>query len=211
MTGSAYRKKKEKSGEQEGFNSVFSSHGPEGQDSSGETSQKVGLDETCNDNENLLAELGSAREMVESLSEQNRALSETIARARADFFNYRQRVERENERLRATASESAAAALLPVLDNLDRALASNRNDEDPFYKGVEMVRGQFFSVLEGMGVTPVDTVGSPFDPALHEAVATVEAGEGIEDGTITEEIQAGYRIAGRILRAARVKVARAGS
>lgn len=103
------------------------------------------------------------------------------------------------------------AALIPVLDNLDRALSSNRNEEDPFYRGVEMVRGQFFSVLESMGVSVIETVGSPFDPAVHEAVATVEAGEDIEDGIVTDEIQAGYKVAGKVIRAARVKVARAGS
>jgi molecular chaperone GrpE (heat shock protein) len=177
----------------------------------GESCQNGGMEEPRNDGQGLLEELESAREMLKRLNEENRILSESIARARADFFNYRQRVERENERLRATASESAVAALIPVLDNLDRALSSNRNEEDPFYRGVEMVRGQFFSVLESMGVSVIETVGSPFDPAVHEAVATVEAGEDIEDGIVTDEIQAGYKVAGKVIRAACVKVARAGS
>ena len=163
------------------------------------------------DNDELLSELGSAKALVERLSEENKALGDAIARARADFFNYRQRVEREQERLRSMAGEDAAAALIPVLDNLDRALSANRSDLESFVKGVGMVRDQFFSVLEDLGVSAIETVGKSFDPSTHEAVAVEEAGEGVEDGIITEELQTGYTISGKVLRAARVKVARAPS
>ena len=163
------------------------------------------------DNDELLLELESAKVLVERLSEENKALGDAIARARADFFNYRQRVEREQERLRSMAGEDAAAALIPVLDNLDRALSANRSDLESFVKGVGMVRDQFFSVLEDLGVSAIETVGKPFDPSAHEAVAVEEAGEGVEDGIITEELQTGYTISGKVLRAARVKVARAPS
>ena len=163
------------------------------------------------DNDELLSELGSAKALVERLSEENKALGDAIARARADFFNYRQRVEREQERLRSMAGEDAAAALIPVLDNLDRALSANRSDLESFVKGVGMVRDQFFSVLEDLGVSAIETVGKSFDPSAHEAVAVEEAEEGVEDGIITEELQTGYTISGKVLRAARVKVARAPS
>jgi molecular chaperone GrpE (heat shock protein) len=163
------------------------------------------------DNDELLSELGSAKALVERLSEENKALGDAIARARADFFNYRQRVEREQERLRSMAGEDAAAALIPVLDNLDRALSANRADLESYVKGVGMVRDQFFSVLEDLGVSPIETVGKPFDPSVHEAVAVEEAGEGVGDGIITEEVQTGYTISGKVLRAARVKVARVSS
>ena len=163
------------------------------------------------DNDELLSELGSAKALVERLSEENKALGDAIARARADFFNYRQRVEREQERLRSMAGEDAAAALIPVLDNLDRALSANRSDLESFVKGVGMVRDQFFSVLEDLGVSAIETVGKSFDPSTHEAVAVEEAEEGVEDGIITEELQTGYTISGKVLRAARVKVARAPS
>ncbi|HPC75427.1 MAG TPA: nucleotide exchange factor GrpE [Synergistales bacterium] len=161
------------------------------------------------DNEGLLSELGAAKALVERLSEENKALGDAIARARADFFNYRQRVERDQRKLRSMAGEDAAAALIPVLDNLDRALSGNRSDIESYVKGVGMVRDQFFSVLEDLGVSAIETVGKPFDPSLHEAVAVEEAGEGNEDGIITEEIQRGYTISGKVLRAARVKVAKA--
>ncbi|MDO9509179.1 MAG: nucleotide exchange factor GrpE [Thermovirgaceae bacterium] len=160
-------------------------------------------DMTC-----LLGELKSARDLAERLSEENKALNDAAARARADFFNFRQRVEREQERSRQLASESAVAVIIPVLDNLDRALSSPQGDFDSLNKGVEMVRNQFFSALESMGVSLIVTTGRPFDPAIHEAVAVEEPEGDTEEGIITEEIQPGYIIAGKVIRAARVKVAR---
>ncbi|MBP7078571.1 MAG: heat shock protein GrpE [Synergistetes bacterium ADurb.Bin155] len=173
------------------------------------TIEKEPHEEGAVDNEGLLSELGSAKALVERLSEENKALGDAIARARADFFNYRQRVEREQKRLRSMAGEDAAIALIPVLDNLDRALSGNRSDIESYVKGVGMVRDQFFSVLEDLGVSAIETVGKPFDPSIHEAVAVEEAGEEIGDGIITEEVQRGYTISGKVLRAARVKVAKA--
>ncbi|GAB6280603.1 MAG: nucleotide exchange factor GrpE [Thermovirga sp.] len=163
------------------------------------------------DMEALMKELVSARDLAEKLSGENKALNEATARARADFFNFRQRVEREQERSRQLAYEGAAAAFIPVLDNLDRALSSPQGDFDSLLKGVEMVRDQFFSVLENMGVALIETTGKPFDPAFHDAVAVEEPKRGAEDGIVTEEIQPGYMIAGKVLRAARVKVARGSS
>ncbi|MGB4209322.1 MAG: nucleotide exchange factor GrpE [Thermovirgaceae bacterium] len=172
------------------------------------TLEKESHDEGSSDNEGLLSELGSAKALVERLSEENKALGDAIARARADFFNYRQRVEREQRKLRSMAGEDAAAALIPVLDNLERALSGNRSDVESYVKGVGMVRDQFFSVLEDLGVSAIETVGKPFDPSIHEAVAVEEAGEEVGDGIITEEVQRGYTISGKVLRAARVKVAK---
>lgn len=163
------------------------------------------------DMETVLNELISAKEMAEKLSGENKALNEAAARARADFFNFRQRIEREQERSRHLASEGAAATFIPVLDNLDRALSSPQGDFDSLLKGVEMVRGQFFSALQSMGVSLIETTGKPFDPTFHEAVAIDEPDSDEEEGIVTEEIQPGYMIAGKVLRAARVKVARGSS
>lgn len=159
----------------------------------------------------IMEELRSARDLVERLSEENKALNDASARARADFFNFRQRVERERERSRQLASESAAAVIIPVLDNLDRALSSPQGDPDSLNRGVQMVRDQIFSVLEGMGVSLIESTGKPFDPVFHEAVAIEEPEDDTPDGIITEEIQPGYTIAGKVIRAARVKVARKAS
>lgn len=163
------------------------------------------------DAELLLKELISAKELAEKLGSENKALNDAVARARADFFNFRQRVEREQGRSRDLAFEGAASMFIPVLDNLDRALSSPQGDFDSLLKGVEMVRLQFFSALQGMGVSLIETTGRPFDPAFHEAVAIDEPDSEAEEGIVTEEIQPGYMIAGKVLRAARVKVARGSS
>ncbi len=163
------------------------------------------------DMETILNELMSAKEMAERLSGENKILNEAAARARADFFNFRQRIEREQERSRQLASEGAAGTFIPVLDNLDRALSSPQGDFDSLLKGVEMVRDQFFAALQGMGVSLIETTGRPFDPTFHEAVAIDEPASDEEEGIVTEEIQPGYMIAGKVLRAARVKVARGSS
>lgn len=163
------------------------------------------------DMETILKDLMSAKDMAEKLGVENKALNEAAARARADFFNFRQRIEREQERSRQLASEGAAAAFIPVMDNLGRALSSPQGDFDSLLKGVEMVRGQFFSALQSMGVSLIETTGKPFDPTFHEAVAIDEPDSDEEEGIVTEEIQPGYMIAGKVLRAARVKVARGSS
>jgi len=179
----------------------------------GEVEQVSGSsDGSCQEDPGDLEKLlASAQDHVERLEADNKALVETAARARADFFNYRQRMEREQERFRQTATEGAAASFIPVLDNLDRARSSPQSDFESLLKGVEMVRGQFFSALQGLGVSVIETVGKHFDPAFHEAVAVEEPADEEDEGRVTAEIQPGYMIAGKVLRAARVKVARSSS
>ena len=162
------------------------------------TLEKESHDEGSSDNEGLLSELGSAKALVERLSEENKALGDAIARARADFFNYRQRVEREQRKLRSMAGEDAAAALIPVLDNLERALSGNRSDVESYVKGVGMVRDQFFSVLEDLGVSAIETVGSPLTHPSTRPWRWRRPGRG-RDGIITEEVKGGIP-SGKVLR-----------
>ena len=130
-----------------------------------------------------------------------------LAAARADFYNYRQRVMKERQQTRRLAVEDTVTALLPVLDNLDRALAV---PEDGSAKdvlvGVGMVRRQFLSVLEEMGVGIIPADGVLFDPALHDAVGTVSVEDPEKDGMVLEELVRGYRTDERVLRPARVTV-----
>ncbi len=101
--------------------------------------------------------------------------------------------------------------MLEVLDNLDRALDATRQAAAPdtLLQGVEMVRRQFLSKLEGLGVIRIDATGESFDPTAHEAVSTVPAASPAEDGRIVGVIRHGYRIGTDILRPASVAVARA--
>lgn len=146
--------------------------------------------------------------LIETLEERNRELTAALASARADFFNYRKRVERDRQRERTVAGEEKAMEFIPVLDNLDRALAvKSGSDGKTVLEGVTMVRRQFLSVLESMGVEPVPTVGYPFSPEFHDAVTAEETDDPEKNGIVIEEIQTGYRTKERTLRPAKVKVA----
>jgi|LSQX01.2.fsa_nt_gb molecular chaperone GrpE (heat shock protein) len=145
---------------------------------------------------------------VALLEERNKELTEALAAARADFFNYRKRIERDRQRERVMAGEEKALEFLPVLDNLDRALAvESPADGKSILQGVTMVRRQFLYVLESMGVEQIPTVGTPFSPECHEAVAAEETDDPARNGMVTGEILSGYRTKERILRPAKVKVA----
>ena len=151
------------------------------------------------------------QELLDSLGALEGEMKETanaLALARADFFNYRKRVERDRQRERAMAGEEKTLDFLPVLDNLDRALAIPADgDAKSILQGVQMVRRQFLSVIQEQGVDPIPTVGVLFSPELHEAVATVITDDPSMEGIVVEEVLPGYRTHERILRPAKVRVA----
>jgi molecular chaperone GrpE len=165
-------------------------------------------DEEKDEAEALKKEIAETRDLIEQLRAENESLRDTAARAAADFYNYRKRVEREAQQTKQRIAARTAELLLPVLDNFDRALGSQDDgDASALRKGVEMVREQFFGVLQELGVETIEAEGNSFDPALHEAVA-VEENSDAPDGTVVEEFQRGFLLGGRVLRASRVKVAR---
>jgi molecular chaperone GrpE len=137
-------------------------------------------------------------------------LNDRLLRLAAEFENYKKRVARDRVELIRSANEGLLLELLPVLDNLERALAAARKTDSTgaLVEGVDLVLRLFQGVLERAGVKPMDSVGQPFDPSMHQAVAVVEAPEA-PDRTVLEEVQRGYWIHTRILRPAMVKVARA--
>jgi len=145
-----------------------------------------------------------------ALGERVAELEVELAAARADFYNYRQRMAKERQQIRRLVTDDTITALLPVLDNLDRALTV---PEDGSAKdvlvGVGMVRRQFLSTLEELGVRIIPTEGASFDPALHDAVETVPVEDPEQDGRILEELTRGYRTDERVLRASRVTVGKA--
>jgi molecular chaperone GrpE len=132
-----------------------------------------------------------------------------LRRVAAEFENYRKRVQRDNQALVLRAGERVLESLLPVLDNMQRALESaERHEEGQLVKGVEIVSGQLRSVLEGHGLEQVPAEpGLPFDPNLHEAVVAQESDE-FDEGAIVAVLEPGYLLQGRLLRPARVIVAR---
>lgn len=145
------------------------------------------------------------------------ALKDALARAEdryvrlyAEFENYKKRTGRENDEFRKYAHESVLKEMLPVLDNLERAVAHTREAEQGIEKlleGVELTVKQFGEVLGKFGVTPIPALGKPFDPAVHQAVSQQETADA-PDGTVLSELQRGFFYRERVLRPAMVVVAR---
>lgn len=131
-------------------------------------------------------------------------------RERAELENFRKRTQREKEESRFFARKELLLEVLPVLDNLERALshADQSGKDQGLLEGVTMTAVQFRKVIEDLGARPIAAVGAVFDPNLHQAMAQVETG-GQPPGTVVSEFQRGYLLQDRLLRPALVTVAKA--
>jgi molecular chaperone GrpE len=136
-------------------------------------------------------------------------MRDQLLRTAADFDNYRKRSRREVEDAHKKGSEEMLRTLLPVFDNLERAVlhAEQANDSKAIAEGVRMVLKQFTDAIGKLGIKRVAGTGQPFDPLVHEAIQQVETVEH-QAGTIVAEVQPGYIFGDRLLRAAMVVVAR---
>lgn len=153
-------------------------------------------------------------ELEQKVEEKDRIAQEYIAKYRqaaAEFEESRLRLRREISKDVERARRELLADLLDVVDNLDRAIDSARQSasSDALLQGVDMVLRQFLAKLEGFGVTRIDAVSRPFDPALHEAVTTVPASSADQDGIVLGVIRHGYRVGDEVLRPAAVAVGKA--
>ena len=126
----------------------------------------------------------------------------------ADFDNFRRRAAKECESAQREGRRAALLPLLPVLDTLERALQTGSSDRE-FYDGVAATRRLFVAALREAGAEPIDAVGQPFDPNLHEAVAAVPADGTVAPGTVVREVRRGWRLGDELLRPAGVIVATA--
>lgn len=131
-----------------------------------------------------------------------------LQRERADFVNFRKRVEREKSESRNTYVASTVTKFLPVLDDFDRAMASVPSEvgENGWVEGFALIHKKFNDLLNQLGVVPIDPLGQPFDPNLHEAVGS-EDSEQFESGTVSTVLQKGYMLDDKCIRVAMVKVA----
>jgi len=146
------------------------------------------------------------REALEALRRERDELREQLLRRRADFENYKKRVERDRQQAERAAAARICQALLPVLDDFDRALGTLPADS-PLREGVELIQRQVLTLLESEGVRSKDPTGEPFDPEMHQALS-YEAVPGYPDGTVVQTFRKAYFLGGRLLRPALVKVAR---
>lgn len=160
------------------------------------------------------AELRRVEMQLQRANEEKAELQEKLARRHADFENYRKRVERERSETYNRVVGEVVTRLLPVMDNLQRALAAEASYQKSeseefrhFLQGVELISKQLGGLLVEMGVEPVDSVGQRFDPHVHEAIAAEESDEH-EPDTVIEEVVRGYRLGDKLLRPAMVRVAK---
>lgn len=132
-------------------------------------------------------------------------VQDQLLRLRADYDNFRRRVARDNDQLRKTAAQALMRDLLPIVDNMERALSHVEDKTDGLALGVEMVLKQFAGVLSAQGLEPIAAKGQPFDPNVHEALTHQPSVEFPAD-TVMEEFQRGYRLGDFVLRPTQVVV-----
>ncbi|HSR36356.1 MAG TPA: nucleotide exchange factor GrpE [Desulfurivibrionaceae bacterium] len=169
-----------------------------------EGEQPTAVPEGADEQANLVSELDKAREEAKDLQDR-------LLRLAAEFENFKKRMQRERETAMKYAEEGLLRDLLPSLDNLERAVEQGKTSGDAagLLEGVEMTLSGLRNTLEKYGLKPVDGAGQPFDPNLHEALA-MEASDTVPPNTILQEYQKGYMFKDRLLRAAKVVVAKAG-
>jgi molecular chaperone GrpE len=146
------------------------------------------------------------REQLEALRRENEQLRDQLLRKAAEFENYRKRMERDRQQAGIDAAAAVLKGLVPTLDNLDRALES-AGGESSLREGVELIRRELLTFLEGHGVRVENPVGERFDPTRHQALSH-EPAPGHPEGTIVEVFHKGYVYKDRLLRPALVKVAK---
>jgi molecular chaperone GrpE len=175
-------------------------------------SEKPGAAPASEQEEKITADLAeeTPEQGCEELAAQVAELKERALRQAAELDNYKKRTEREKAEFFKRANEGLVKELLPVLDNLERALASAKEhtQSDPnLVQGVEMIQGELLKTLGRHGLEPVEAVGQAFDPKLHEAMMQQEDPEQ-DENTVLAEAQRGYTFEGRLLRPAMVVVSR---
>jgi len=144
---------------------------------------------------------------IQAVIEERDAANNQVLRTLAEFDNYRKRVARDAEQVRKTAAEALMRDLLPVLDNLARALDHAEDKSEPFVQGMDLVLKQFQDVLGRHGLEAIPAEGERFDPNVHDAMLHINSEEVPEDHVV-QEYEKGYRLGGFILRPSRVMVSK---
>jgi molecular chaperone GrpE len=167
--------------------------------------QEVDLDSTTETIESSEEIVESEGPTLESVTAERDQLVDQLQRSVAEFQNYRRRIDQERFRLRESATQDVIRSILPVVDDLQRAIAVMPADQrtSGLGEGIAAIERKLLAVLERNSVTPVGVVGEAFDPAFHEAVATDESGQ---QTNVVEIFQTGYRQGDVVLRPAMVKV-----
>lgn len=150
---------------------------------------------------------GPATIEFKKLEEERNALVERLTYLRAEYEDLRKRASREQQELKDATLADTVRAFLPVLDSLDQALQTSVQSLDEFRVGIELIRNQFEDTLSMLGLSRILTKSETFDPHVHEAIEVVDS-DTAKDNQVVEELQRGYKLGVRLVRAARVRVAR---
>lgn len=144
---------------------------------------------------------------IEKLQAEVEEHKQRLLRTQADYDNFRRRTMKEKEELGKYASAKLITELLPVIDNFERALGSAPDlpEVASYAKGVDMIFRQLEGILKAEGLSPMESVGTPFNPEFHQAIMQVDSDE-YEEGDVVEEVQKGYILKDKVLRPAMVKV-----
>lgn len=148
-----------------------------------------------------------ADEIVELRKERD-TLHDRLLRQAAEFDNYRKRIDRERKDIVQTAAVDFVQELLPVVDDFERALRTEAPGAESYRQGLEIIHRALMDMLRKRGLTPIDAVGAPFDPQVHQAVAYEDAPDR-RDGEVMEQFARGYKLGDKLIRPAMVKVAKA--
>lgn len=173
--------------------------------------EEVNAETTENTEETKAAENSSTETIdektpLEKAEESIANLSDRLMRTAAEFDNFKKRSQREKDEVYSNAVCDTVEKLLPVLDNLERAITASvdSGDDSGVLEGIKMVKKQFEDSLSSIGVVAIDAVGKPFDPEKHNAVMTAESDE--EENTVLEEFMKGYLYKDKVVRHSMVKV-----
>ena len=160
---------------------------------------------TSEDTEQLSAEIDGLKKKLEEAESKTSEYKDSWLRSQAEFQNYRRRIERDNEIMYASMKGEIVRKVLPVLDDLERAL-QNRAADDPWASGIELIARKLQNILENEGVKKIEAVSAEFDPNFHEAISH-EPADGARSGHVIGVVQNGYMIGERVIRPALVSVA----
>ncbi len=155
--------------------------------------------------------LSESLDEIERIKAEAEAARDRLLRAAAEYENFKKRAEREKEEAMKFIAESIVLDIIPIIDNLDRAIKSAKSDErknfDALLQGIEMIQKQMLSVLEKYGVGIIESEGQPFDPRIHEAILQVPSEEHPEN-TVVQEFERGYTLHDKVIRPAKVIVSK---
>lgn len=170
-----------------------------------ETAESPSREETPENGQQPETEVEALQKQLEEAAAKAAENLDGWQRSQAEFVNYKNRVQRDREMDYASMKGDIIKKVLPILDDMERALA-NRREGDSWADGMQLIARKFQSVLEAEGVIHIEAAGQPFDPNFHEAISS-EPSEEVESGHVIEVVQNGYLLGERVIRPAMVRVA----